>query len=291
MIIDSLPKPAALDGTVEHQVSTAAGTLQVNRYSWPEPREAVFKTDAPIIDILLSRRKAELDGEFVEAGWRSRRPVGEILFMPPNFTLHSRWDRGDRRSMCYVMNRETFGDFFEFDWEDRKLGASLDICNGFVRGLMMRMATEAMTPSFASDLYIEGLSNVLAVELRRHFDMLDPESAVKEGGLSQAQLKRVRESLEEESASKPVTVAGLARREGLSVRHFSRLFRASTGNAVRDYAAAIRIERAKRLLSDEEMLIKEVAYRCGFQSSSSFSSAFRRMTKLTPQQFRTARLD
>jgi len=291
MIVDALPKPSGLDGIVEHQIRSAASTVQINRYSWREPREAVFKTDAPIIDILLSRRQAELDGEFLEAGWRARRPVGEIMFMPPDFTLHSRWNRGDRRSMCCVLDKSAFSDFFEINWEDRKLAASLDICNGFVRGVMMRLVSEAMEPSFASAIYIEALSTALAVELRRHFDMLDPENLPKEGGLSLSQLRRIRESLEEESASHPVTVAGLAKREGLSVRHFSRLFRASTGSAVSDYAAGIRIERAKKLLADEHRLIKEVAYRCGFQSSSSFSSAFRRATSLTPQQFRSTRLD
>lgn len=291
MIVDTLPKPSALDGIVEHQVSASAGTVQINRYSWREPREAVFKSDAPIIDILLSRRQAELDGEFLEAGWRARRPVGEIMFMPPDFTLHSRWNRGDRRSMCCVLDREAFSDFFEIDWEDRKLGASLDISNGFIRGVMMRLVGEAMEPNFASDIYVDALTTALAVELRRHFDMLDPEDLPREGGLSLTQLRRIRESLEEESASSPVTVAGLAKREGLSVRHFSRLFRASTGTAVSDYAAGIRIDRAKKLLSDEQMLIKEIAYRCGFQSSSSFSSAFRRATRLTPQQFRSTRLD
>ncbi len=291
MIEDILPKPGALEGVVEHQVITSAGTVQVNRYSWREPREALFKSDSPIIDILLSRRQAGLDGEFIEAGRRGSKPVGEILFMPPNYTLHSRWDRGDRRSMCCVLDREAFSDFFEFDWGDRKLGASLDVCNGFVRGTMIRLAAEVMEPRFASAIYIESLSMALAIELRRHFDMLDPEEEPREGGLSFSQLRRIREQLEEEDASNPVTVAGLAKGEGLSVRHFSRLFRHSTGSAVSDYAAGIRIERAKKLLGDERVLIKEIAYCCGFQSSSSFSSAFRRATSLTPQQFRSARLD
>jgi AraC family transcriptional regulator len=289
--VDTLPKPSTLAGVVEYQVSSAASTVQINRYSWREPREAVFKTEEPIVDILLSRREAELDGEFLEAGAPIRKRIGDIMFMPPDFTLHSRWNRGDRRSMCCVLDKAAFADFFEIEWEDRKLSASLDIGNRFVRGVMMRLVSEAMKPSFASAIYIEALSTALAVELRRHFDMLDPEELPREGGLSLSQLRRVRESLEEESASCPVTVAGLAKREGLSVRHFSRLFRASTGSAVSDYAAGIRIDRAKRLLADEHMLIKEIAYRCGFQSSSSFSSAFRRATSLTPQQFRMTRLD
>jgi len=135
-------------------------------------------------------------------------------------------------------------------------------------------------------LLVESLSTSLAVELRRHFDMLDPEDIATERGLTAPQLRNIRDALQDEDAKSPLTVAELARREGLSVRHFSRLFRISTGKTVSDYAAQIRIERAKALLADERVLIKEVAYRCGFQSSSSFSSAFRHATNLTPQEFR-----
>jgi AraC family transcriptional regulator len=290
-IIDTLPKPSALEGSVEHQVRSAASTVQVNRYQWREPREAVFKSDAPIIDIVLARHHAELDGEYLEAPRQGPRPVGEILFMPPNYTLHSRWDRGERRSMCCVLDSASFADFFEIDWRDKKLAASLNVCNGFIRSTMLRLVSEAVAPSFASELLVESLSTALAVELRRHFDMLDPESAIQEGGLSTRQLRRIRESLEDEDPRAPVTVAELARREQMSVRHFSRLFRLSTQKTVSDYAAEIRIERAKLLLSDDRILIKEIAYRCGFQSSSGFSAAFRNSTSLTPQQYRAARMD
>src|SRR3546814_8719936 len=89
----------------------------------------------------------------------------------------------------------------------------------------------------------------------------------------------------------PLFRSELGKREGVSVRHFARPFRVSTGKAVSDYVAEVRIKRAKTLLADDRVLIKEIAYRCGFQSSSSFSSAFHRATSLTPQQFRSSRLD
>jgi AraC family transcriptional regulator len=291
MIIDTLPKPSALEGTVEYQVQSRVGTIQVNRYHWTEPREAVFKSDAPIIDIVLSRRLAQLDAEFLEAPWSKPREVGDILFMPPNYTLHSRWTRGDRRSMCCVFDAQSVADMFEVDWEDRKLAASLNICNGFIRGTLMRLLSEALAPSFAGELLVESLSTALAIELRRHFNMLDPEVLSGDNGLGLARLRRIRDALEEENASNPVTVADLAQREGLSVRHFLRLFRRATGMSVSDYVAKTRLERAKVLLADERILIKEVAFRCAFQSTSSFSSAFRRATSLTPQQFRSGHLN
>ena len=293
MIVDCLPKPSSLAGTVECEARSPSSVIQINRYSWNEPREAVFKPETPIIDIVLSRRRASLDCSFLELSRPESRRVGDILFMPPGYTLHSRWDRGDRRSMCCVFDPASVSDLFDFDWGDRKLFASLNIDNAVIRGTMMRLVYETLEPQFASALLIESLCTALAVELRRHFDILDNEDVPLEGegGLSPNQLRRIRESLEDEDASNPTTVAQLARDEGMSVRHFSRLFRASTGTTVSDYAAQIRIERAMRLLCEERLLIKEIAFRCGFQSSSSFSSAFRRATSLTPQQYRVAQLN
>src|SRR3546814_12486525 len=127
----------------------------------------------------------------------------------------SRWDRGDRRSMCCVLDASAFSDLFEFDWEDKKLAASLDISNGFIRGTMMRLVGEALSPGFASELLVESLSTALAVELRRHFDIPDPEAVLREGGLSTSQVRRIRQLLGEEEANAPVHCSETTPREGL----------------------------------------------------------------------------
>jgi len=292
MLIDSLPKPAFLEGSVECEVRSPSSTIQINSYHWKNPRETVFKPDTPIINVVLSRRSAGNFASYLEASGLEPSRVGDILFMPPNYTLHSRIESGEQRSMCCVLDASV-DDLFELDWEDRKLGASLDVDNGFVRSIMMRLAREALEPQFASALLIESLSIALAVELRRHFDLIDrhDHDAPRQGALTVDQLRRVRERIEQENASNPVTVASLAQSEGMSVRHFFRRFQASTGQSVSEYTAHVRIERAKSLLTKDHCLIKEVAYQCGFQSSSSFSSAFRRATSLTPQQYRSSTLN
>src|SRR3546814_8617691 len=103
-----------------------------------------------------------------------------------------------------LLDASAFSDLFEFDWEDKKLAASLDISNGFIRGTMMRLVGEALSPGFASELLVESLSTALAVELRRHFDILDPEDVSREGGLSSSQVRRIRERLEEEDANNQI---------------------------------------------------------------------------------------
>lgn len=46
------------------------------------------------------------------------------------------------------------------------------------------------------------------------------------------------------------------------------------------------MERAKQLLKERDLAIAEIALQCGFASQSSFSTAFRKMTSVTPEAYR-----
>ena len=49
---------------------------------------------------------------------------------------------------------------------------------------------------------------------------------------------------------------------------------------------ARRIDEAKRLLSNGDMRITEVALRCGYQNANYFKNVFRRLTGLSPRAWR-----
>ena len=79
------------------------------------------------------------------------------------------------------------------------------------------------------------------------------------------------------------SLAGLVR---LSPTHFCRAFRRSLGMPPHRYHIHRRLEHAKTLLADRERSITAVAMASGFGASSSFATAFRKATGLTPQQYR-----
>jgi transcriptional regulator GlxA family with amidase domain len=83
-----------------------------------------------------------------------------------------------------------------------------------------------------------------------------------------------------------LTVAGLARRVGVSERHLARLFRSETGTTVADHVEAVRVETARRLLEDGAEAIGAVARRCGFGTIETFHRAFKRRTGITPGEHR-----
>jgi AraC family transcriptional regulator len=72
----------------------------------------------------------------------------------------------------------------------------------------------------------------------------------------------------------------------MSPQHFGNLFRQSTGRAPYEYVIYHRIERGKRLLSETNMPIMEIALEVGFAHHSHFADTFRHVTGMTPKQYR-----
>ena len=72
----------------------------------------------------------------------------------------------------------------------------------------------------------------------------------------------------------------------LSPFHFARLFKKVTGTSPHAYLAALRIERAQKLLASTDLSVTEIGSRVGYQSPSHFAKAFRTATGLTPRAFR-----
>ena len=67
---------------------------------------------------------------------------------------------------------------------------------------------------------------------------------------------------------------------------FRRLFKQYTGLAPAQYIAQLRLQRAKELLSTSAKSIKEIAVEMNYESVDYFSTQFRRLTKMTPTQYR-----
>ncbi len=72
----------------------------------------------------------------------------------------------------------------------------------------------------------------------------------------------------------------------MSYFHFSRAFKRALGMSPTNYIAEKRIEHAKRLMTETDLAISEIALRSGFSSQSHFTSSFRRLTGLTPTSFK-----
>lgn len=72
----------------------------------------------------------------------------------------------------------------------------------------------------------------------------------------------------------------------LSNSYLSSLFKKNTGQTITDYISKIRINQAKRLLVESDMKIAEIAERNGYINQFYFSSCFKKIVGVSPQEFR-----
>jgi len=71
----------------------------------------------------------------------------------------------------------------------------------------------------------------------------------------------------------------------MSVYHFIRLFRESTGKSPYQYVIDARVRKAKELLATRKSTIAEVAYEVGFVDQSHLTRHFKRAFGITPNTF------
>ncbi len=98
-------------------------------------------------------------------------------------------------------------------------------------------------------------------------------------------LQRVREYVEQ-NLSEPISLRDAAGAAGLEEKYFSAFFHRKTGVCFRDWLAARRVDRAIEILTQRDDTITNVAASVGFQDLGTFERSFKRLTGLTPRDFK-----
>lgn len=90
----------------------------------------------------------------------------------------------------------------------------------------------------------------------------------------------------ENNYSKEISLAAIANYAKLSPYHFSRLFKKHMNCSPHQYLINYRINKAKQLLYNTKLSIKEIAFTCGFNSISHFTTTFKKHSNVSPKKFR-----
>lgn len=86
--------------------------------------------------------------------------------------------------------------------------------------------------------------------------------------------------------SEPVSLNTVAANVELSPNYFSGLFKKETGQNFSDYLISYRIEKAKKLLSNSDKNISEIALEVGYSDVRYFSKLFKKKVELTPSEYK-----
>jgi AraC family transcriptional regulator len=276
------------DTRIEGRLKSDTFDIQLQRAKWTQPGEGVFTPPWSFIELIMV-------GTSLEASYRGRADggyterLGEVAFIPPGKSLQCRWVPHDQRALSIMFDLEALSarGGVEWDWTRLDPDAALNIRNPYIEMALRRIAEEVVTPTFASGPLIECSLMFITHELDTQFNRFLRAQPTEHGKLSARQQTILQERLSGD-LGEGLSVADLAQACGCTTRQLSELYRNTNGETLRTGIARARLERAKRLLMDRDVLIKQVASLTGFRTPTAFAAAFREATGCTPTEFQEA---
>ncbi|HOX05651.1 MAG TPA: AraC family transcriptional regulator [Planctomycetota bacterium] len=200
---------------------------------------------------------------------RTHRVSRGVFTVTPAGAAHDQRNHTDLCSICVGLSGSGL-ERLEGAWTDRG-GALGRACAQLVRELAARgPGTERVVAGLAEQ--IAGLVERAAAESDRP---TGPRGVVA----------RAIETIREEGGA--LSVAELAEQLYVSRDYLRHLFKEYAAASPMRHIIQARVERAKTLLADPELSIKEVAERCGFESPYYFSRLFRKAAGVTPSGYRS----
>jgi AraC family transcriptional regulator len=213
-----------------------------------------------------------------------------ILFNPPGSYLLIRKRRSKHCRILLLtidpalVNRAGVGDV---NAAELQFCQRIGIEDQGIRLTLAAIKQEIEAPGLNSRLYIDSLLMLLLTRLIRcASNFATPSQPVYvKGGLPNWRLKRALELFEADPSKMP-SLAELAGPLRLHPTSFCRAFKQSTGLSPHRYFLEHRVNRAKAMMQDRTLTLTEIALSCGFSGSSQFSVVFKRITGVSPRNYR-----
>lgn len=99
-------------------------------------------------------------------------------------------------------------------------------------------------------------------------------------------IKKIQEFIENNFSEK-ITIDQLAEMQAIGRRNLERRFKKATANTIVEYIQRVKMEVAKVSLESSRENVNEVMYKVGYTDTKAFRSTFKRITGLSPVQYRT----
>lgn len=135
-------------------------------------------------------------------------------------------------------------------------------------------------------IFVDHLALAFYTHLATHYGRLSRQQFFRRGGLAPRQHRRATDMLGAEPGA-ALSLSDVAMECGLSVSHFTRAFRQTTGLPPHQWVIRNRIEQAKARLMDDDEPLAEIALNCGFSDQSHFTRVFSKLTGVSPGRWRT----
>ncbi len=263
--------PGQFFGCVRKERRVAGSIL--TEYSYlPETRLGKHSHRLPYFNLILEGAYDETHRSSV----RECKP--RMLLFHPEGEIHAdRFLGASCRIFSFELEPQWLG-----RWRQHSLDFSrpLEFTSGDAVPLALRLYSELYATDAASPLAAEGLLFEIMAEAARR-------RPAREGRETPRWLARAAELLRA-NFFEPTSVTALAGIVGVHPVHLSREFRRYYGRGIGEYVRHLRIEFASRELAGSQTPLVEISAAAGFADQGHFTRTFKRITGLTPGQYRAA---
>lgn len=154
---------------------------------------------------------------------------------------------------------------------------------------VIRNLSRALMPAFehpeqANRLFVDHVTMAAAAHIAQTYGGMRAQGW-KHGGLAPWQEARAKAILDAQLGGE-IAQTWLAQECGLSLSHFARAFRISTGMAPHQWLLHRRVEKAKAALRESQASLATIALDCGFADQSHFTRVFSKFVGISPGAWR-----
>jgi AraC family transcriptional regulator len=164
-----------------------------------------------------------------------------------------------------------------------ELGVGHD--DAVIRHLGASLREGLRRPNEVNQLFVDHMMLALTAHVAQAYGGLRPGAEQNRGGLAPWQARRACEKLESDLGGK-LSLEQIAAEFDLSVSHFSRAFRISTGLPPHQWLLQQRVKAAKQLMTVRDLPLSEIAMSAGFANQSHFTRVFSAVVGVSPGAWR-----
>lgn len=234
------------------------------------------------------RGKTPMNRKFDGRWTRTHCGPGDFSLLSRSAESHWNWTERVEVSHLYLSDAlmsRTASDLRGREVSEVRLDDILCKSDPIVTHVANEVTREAMAPGVGGPLYVEALGVQLAVQLLRGYASCVCETASNRGALSPREIARLEEFIDAHLDG-AITLEDMAQLFGMGVWTFNRHLRRTLGRSAYAFVIEKRLERAKQLLRNGDLALKEIAACCGFSDQAHMTRMFRAKLGVAPGQFR-----
>ncbi len=168
--------------------------------------------------------------------------------------------------------------FISYQHQILHVGSNEELVNLFSRAIKVAKEDKKSSQQYLAGIVLHILGMMLFFAENKNLDSRESSQIIERAKI-----------IMHENANKDIDIKGIASNLGTSYSWFRKVFKEYTGFAPAQYFQEIKLQKAKKLLRESNLSIKEIAYELNFSSYEYFLSFFKKRVGTTPLKYRELR--